>query len=245
MKRCPNCQAALDDNARFCLCCMTSLDEKECIAPPAPKPRRWPLVLLCALGLCGLLVAIVLLSADPPENTADKSLFQPAVTQEAAEDSIATAPEDPNTISQTQNGVTYTFRPAVREDHPTAVTLENHYVLIRVEGATPDGVYQVPSFVGQDLSAIVSVVADGAFAETNAQAIDLGYNVRYVWGNAFGSYPLKELYLHEDVWIDQAAFDRCTESLTIHCPEYLENTEGTLWCDLAATLGFRWQPEAI
>jgi catabolite repression HPr-like protein len=91
----------------------------------------------------------------------------------------------------------------------------------------------------------VTVIADGAFTGTNAQRIDLGYNVRYVWGNAFGGYPLSDLYLHTDVMIEETAFSGCTQDFTIHCPDYLENTSGELWCNLATSYGFRWQQEIM
>lgn len=247
MKLCPNCKTELDVNARLCLCCMTSLDEKELILPPVRQFRRWPLVLLCFLILGALLIAIVVLNTDPPSephDSPDTSIADTPTTKND-KDNLLTVPEAASTISQTVDGVTYRFRPATREDHPSAITLDNHYVLIQVEGAPIDGIYRVPTFVGQDMDALVTVVADGAFVGTNAQAIDLGHNVRYVWGNAFGGYPLTDLYLHEDVLIEQTAFSGCTENLTIHCPEYLENTEGILWSDLAITLGFQWQSEIL
>lgn len=231
MKLCPNCKAALDDNARFCLCCMTSLDEKEQIPPPMPKVRRWPLVLLCILLFGALAFFIVRPTPGTPK--------EPATPTQAGNE------DTPPTTQCAVDGVTYFFRPVTREDHPTAIILDNYFVLTRVEGAPSDSIYRIPSFVGDDQSALVTVVADGAFAGTNAQVIDLGHNVRYVWGNAFGGYPLTDLYLHEDVLIDQTAFSGCTENLTIHGPDYLENTKGELWSDLAATYGFRWQPEII
>lgn len=237
MKLCPNCKTALDDNARFCLCCMTSLDEKQQVQPPVFKARRWPLVLLCSLLLCALLFLIVTLNmlskkeAEAPVQTNASTVPQPDIAQEQA------------TLTQVVDGVRYSFRPATESDHPTALNLDNYYVLIRVEGTPSDGIYRVPTFVGNDTDALVTVVADNAFAGTYARVIDLGYNVRYVWGNAFGGYPLTDLYLHEDVLIDRTAFSGCTQSLTIHCPEYLENTEGALWSDLAVDYGFRWQPE--
>lgn len=230
MKRCPNCKAELDDNARFCLSCMTSLDEKEQIPPPVRKARRWPLVLLSSLLLSAVLVLILFALIPPP-------------SEEAAEPTPSGIVEDASTRTQIVDGVKYTFCPATKEDHPTAIFIDSHFVLIRVEGTPSDGIYRVPTFVGDDTAALVSVVADGAFAGTDARAIDLGYNVRYVWGNAFGGYPLSDLYLHEDVLIDQRAFSGCTEALVIHCPDYLENTKGDLWCDLAAEYGFRWQSE--
>ncbi len=228
MKVCPNCKAVLDDNARFCLQCMTSLEEKEQIQPPMVRyVRRWPLVLLCVI-LLGVFLLFML-------------LFQPSAPEETTVPTQAGNIEDPTTITQTLEGVTYTFRPATKNDYPAAIVLTNHFVLIRVEGTPLDGTYQVPSFVGDNKNALVTVVAENAFAGTNARSIDLGYNVRLVWGNAFGGYPLMDLYLHEDVWIDQEAFSGCAEGFTIHCPDDLENTKGVLWSELAATYGFRWE----
>ena len=252
MKRCPNCKAELEDKARFCLSCMTSLDEKEQIPPPVKKFRRWDLVLLCFLCM-GIALFVILgkghVSAPVPEITTEATEApetenaKPPVTESMAPETENAIPE--NAITQSIDGVTYTFRPATEDDHPSALRLENCYVLIRVEGDARDGVYQVPSFVGEDLTALVTVVADGAFNGTGAKVIDLGYNVRYVWGNGFGGNALTDLYLHEDVRIDRESFSGCSESLTIHCPEYLENTEGLLWADLAIQYGFQWQPEAI
>lgn len=240
MKQCPNCKAALDDNARFCLRCMTSLVEKEQIQPSVRPPRRWPLVLLCLTLSAAMVVFILVFAVRPPRDTALPS--QPQA--EAAADPQSEAAADPQALTCVVEGVSYTFRPATRDDHPTAIRLEDHFVLIRVEGTPPDGIYRVPTFVDDDPAALVSVVADGAFAGTHAQAIDLGYNVRYVWGDAFGGYALTDLYLHEDVLIDRAAFSGCS-SLTIHSPDYLENTQGILWSDLCAEYGFHWQQEGI
>ena len=243
MKLCPNCKAELDDNARFCLRCMTSLDEKEQIPPPVLRTHRWPLVLLCFLLLSALLVCVAFLRTPVPEES--ETAPQLDITEEPADPSQSDITQETSTLTQEIGGVRYTFRPATAEDHPTAISLDNHFVLIRVEGTPSDGVYRVPSFLGEDTTALVTVIADGAFADTGAQVIDLGHNVRYVWGNAFGGYALTDLYLHEDVLIDQAAFSGCTKDLTIHCPGYLENTQGVLWSDLSIEYGFRWQQENI
>ena len=256
MKLCPNCKTELDDNARFCLRCMTSLEDKEQIPPPARKAHRWPLVLLCLLGVVALVITIVIVNRDPSTTpketnattTENSPSVNPTEDQEPTTENPTTeapAPEETATVSHTADGVTYTYRAATKEDLPTAIGLDNYYILIQVEGSPSDGTYYIPSFVGSDMSASVIAVGDGAFAGTNAQAIDLGYTVRYVWGNAFGGYALTDLHLHDDVYIDEAAFSGCTESLTIHCPVYLDNTQGVLWSDLAADYGFRWQDAMI
>lgn len=41
MKRCPHCGAELRENARFCLACMTPLNEKRVIPTPKYVPVRW------------------------------------------------------------------------------------------------------------------------------------------------------------------------------------------------------------
>jgi len=232
MKTCPNCKASLDDTARFCLQCMTSLEEKEQIPPPKKRARRRLWMLICI----PLLIAFVYLFIPKGE--------QPQAASSQTDPSETDLPsEDPSALTCSVDGVKYTFRPATSADDPNAITLENHFVLIAVEGTPSDGIYRVPSFVGDDTYALVTAISDGAFEGTNAQIIDLGHNVRYVSKNAFAGCVLTELYLHEDVFIDQAAFSSCSEELTIRCPEYLENTEGALWSELAVDYGFQWQNE--
>lgn len=239
MKICPNCKSELNDHSHFCLHCMTSLEEKEQIKPPVRKPRRWPLVLIGCLVLGALLLLIITLTRPAPQE--EDTTGQTGTPKETSSTAPTDIADQVVTHAQTVDGVRYTFRPATREDHPSAISLYNYFVLIRVEGTPSDGIYRIPSFVNDDMNLLVTVVAEGAFDGTDAQAIDLGYNVRYVWGNAFGGYALTDLYLHDDVLIEETAFSGCTESLTIHCPSYLENTEGVLWSELAADYGFQWQ----
>ena len=114
MKICPNCKAELDENARFCLRCMTSLDEKEQIPPPVLRVRRWPLVLLCLLGVVTLVITIVILNMDPSTKppketnaatTENSPLINPTESQKPV-------PEDVPTVSHTVDGVAYTYRAA-------------------------------------------------------------------------------------------------------------------------------------
>ena len=260
MKLCPKCKAELDDSARFCLCCMTPLDEKEQIQPPLRKKRRWPFVLVVCLVLCVASVAVIITTnSDNEQNDDTPSRTDTTITTANASTSTTTksdtteettlAPNTPDvetsTKTYTVDGVTYTFRRATRNEHPTAIILENNFTLIRIEGTSPDGVYKVPSFVSDDMNGIVAAVADGAFDGTDARVIDLGYNVKYVWGDAFKGCKLTDLYLHEDVLIEESTLSDCSENLIIHCPVYIENTQGLLWSELAGDYGFEWQEEPI
>lgn len=51
MKICPHCKAQIEDNARFCLYCMTSLDEKQEIIVTEKSKKRWPIILAAFLAL--------------------------------------------------------------------------------------------------------------------------------------------------------------------------------------------------
>lgn len=244
MKICPNCKATLDDNARFCLQCMTSLEEKEQITPPKKKVRQWLWMLICIPFLIAFAYLLIPKGEQPQpisSQTEPSETVEPSDTVEPSETDLPS--EDSSALTCSVDGVKYTFRPATSADDPNAITLKNHFVLITVEGSPSDGIYRVPSFVGDDTYALVTAIADGAFEGTGAKKIDLGHNVRYVSKNAFAGCALTELYLHEDVFIDQASFSSCPEELTIHCPHYLENTEGSLWSELAIDYGFQWQNE--
>ena len=68
MKKCPFCQTPIEDEARFCFYCMTSLDEKE--PTPSVGPRRGRGWLYVALLLVAVLVAgIILLFAGRGEES--------------------------------------------------------------------------------------------------------------------------------------------------------------------------------
>lgn len=59
MKRCPHCNADIEDEARFCIYCMTELDEKRPIISPDNSKKRW-LYISVILVLLILLLASVL-----------------------------------------------------------------------------------------------------------------------------------------------------------------------------------------
>ncbi len=61
MKKCPKCGAEIDDNARFCMYCMTSLDNKVAVESSASKKKLGVIIMAALLGI--LLIAIVLFFA--------------------------------------------------------------------------------------------------------------------------------------------------------------------------------------
>lgn len=51
MKKCPFCGAEIEENARFCLYCMSSLEEKKYIKNTEKNKKRWPWI-LAAVFVC-------------------------------------------------------------------------------------------------------------------------------------------------------------------------------------------------
>ena len=57
MKKCPFCKAELEDNARFCLFCMTQLDEKTIVSAKSKKKTT-----LIIIGVLAALLIVLFLS---------------------------------------------------------------------------------------------------------------------------------------------------------------------------------------
>lgn len=74
MKKCPKCKAEIEENARFCLYCMTSFEEKQTIEVSREKNKRWPIIIAAVLVLALILTAIFFVpNNDSPKDTASTS----------------------------------------------------------------------------------------------------------------------------------------------------------------------------
>lgn len=56
MNKCPKCKAEIQEEARFCLYCMTSFEEKQIIETPKENNKRW-LIIIAAVLVLVLIVA--------------------------------------------------------------------------------------------------------------------------------------------------------------------------------------------
>ena len=75
MKKCPFCNAEIEENARFCLYCMNSLEEKELIETPKERKRWWPVLLAAVLVLVLAVICAIVLPKE--KNLSDKTQGTP------------------------------------------------------------------------------------------------------------------------------------------------------------------------
>lgn len=106
MKKCPYCKAQLQENARFCLYCMKSLDEKQEVSF-ARKRKLLPLVLAVMVLLGGLLLILVCCTggSDPAsveQTTPDEVTLQSQTTTPTEPENLV-LPEDTEPTTATQD----------------------------------------------------------------------------------------------------------------------------------------------
>lgn len=110
MKKCPFCKSDIEDNARFCVFCMSSLQEKEVITTKIKK--RWPYILAAfLLPVITILIVILALSKNDIGNTPDESYPQSEIITNNSEtisaDNTTAVDKTPNNSSDTNNSVAH------------------------------------------------------------------------------------------------------------------------------------------
>lgn len=80
MKKCPKCKAEIQEEARFCLYCMTSFEEKHTIETPKENNKRWLIIIAAVLAVVLVVISIVLFASkgnihNDSNNNSNSSFF--------------------------------------------------------------------------------------------------------------------------------------------------------------------------
>ena len=115
MKKCPFCDADIEDSARFCLYCMQSLVEKEQILLHQKKKPQWLRIIAAIIAVIGISSTMTLMLFDrqtekSPAVPSKSQLFTPAQSSQPKE--AGTVPTDSPTIQPTTQPTTQPTPPS-------------------------------------------------------------------------------------------------------------------------------------
>ena len=103
MKKCPKCKAEIGEEARFCLYCMTSFEEKQTIETPKENNKRWLIIIAAVLVLVFTITCILLFAQkdDSINGENDTSLTSSISSDlDASDDNDTTSSEQQNSETQ-------------------------------------------------------------------------------------------------------------------------------------------------
>lgn len=129
MKECPKCKAKIHKEARFCLYCMTSFEEKEIIENKKTINKRWLYIIAAVLVFVALLLVLIVWldsKQDPPAPTQpDESVATTIPSEQQTVDTSApvtdTKPSSSADEQQTSDGT----ENSPVNDKPSGITQQN------------------------------------------------------------------------------------------------------------------------
>ncbi len=230
MKLCPFCNAQIEEEARFCLYCMTSLDKKEAIADPPLRRRRWLwLVALAATVSVGLIAwSFGYLLSQPPSAPTG-----PVVDPSDVETTLAAQTETtvPTALAPVPDTASYRYREAQPGDMYSlqAPIPDGAVVITGVDTVSESGIYSIPARIdGRPVVAVMPhAFGDPSVCDT-VKTVVFPASVCNVRDYAFiGCDNLTDIYLcGEAIYLATYAFPAPLDEsdvLTVHCSQTCHN----------------------
>ena len=125
MKNCPFCKAEIEENARFCLYCMTSLDDKEVYNSKTAKKKYIPVIIIIALITIASIFFVVLgleESNKDEKNTITTTQSESTIDEPTIANNSYSPTESTDTINNsTESTVTNNSEPTSNSTEPTTV----------------------------------------------------------------------------------------------------------------------------
>ena len=230
MKKCPKCKAEIQEEARFCLYCMTSFEEKQTIKTPKEN-KRW--LYIVAIVLVVMLVAtgsIIFAPKDNP-NVVSNDILSDSTSGNSTisiENSTSSDGETESSVSENSSAipseVTYVYRDAkYGDDFSTSANPENAVVITGVKTISPSGEYKIPDTIdGKTVVAIMGLAFCDEDISSTVEKVFVPSTIKTIWNYAFADcYNLTDIYFAGDsIYTESMAFPENSKRngvLTIHC----------------------------
>ncbi len=217
MKKCPFCKAEIEDNASFCLYCMSQLGEKKVIAVTENnKKTKIPILIcvtvcLCVVGVFGFY--LISKKNKPPVGDSNSNAISfsqkelnvesDVESSEGVSDDVSEGGEESNSQKPEGNQqIVYKYRNSIFGDEVqgygvSAEYIENGVTIIGVETVAEDGVYVIPETI--DGKKVISIESN-AFCEDHIKdTVKVVYVPKTVVG--IQNYAFSKCYNMTDLYI--------------------------------------------
>ena len=244
MKQCPFCKASIEEDARFCVYCMSSLDQKKEFFTTKRRRAR-PIIILSAIA--AVCFAIAVLAATHTANGNRKASITPvpSVTEASERVTVSKAPAvtasttgtaSTTAVTDSSNGVSYLYRPTESGDEFDAVGTPrpaNGITIIDVETPAEDGIYDIPAYIdGQPVLAVAEYAFCRPDVAPTVKTVYFPATITTVNEFAFSSCRnLSDVYYRGDIHVRGYAYPDKTHRegpLTVHCAEDCHNRNSLL-----------------